>query len=96
MIFDSIFDAGGMLTPPPAYPQAVHRKVRAAGGLIVADEVQSGLCRLGDHHWGFEDSGIVPDILKMGKPMGDGHPLAVVVTTPAISSLFRLGPIDCA
>ena len=88
MIIDSIFDAKGILTPPPAYQQAVYRKVRAAGGLIVADEVQSGLCRLGDHCWGFEDSGVVPDIVTMGKPMGDGHPLAVVVTTPAIAKAF--------
>ena len=88
MIIDSIFDARGVLTPPPAYQQAIYSKVRAAGGLIVADEVQSGLCRLGDHYWGFEDSGVVPDIVTMGKPMGDGHPLAVVVTTPAIAGAF--------
>jgi 4-aminobutyrate aminotransferase-like enzyme len=62
--------------------------VHAAGGLIVADEVQSGLCRLGDHIWGFEDSGVVPDIVTMGKPIGDGHPLAAVVTTPAIAGEF--------
>ena len=88
MIIDSIFDGKGILTPPPAYHQAVYRKVRDAGGLIVADEVQSGLCRLGDHYWGFQDSGVVPDIVTMGKPMGDGHPLAVVVTTPAIARAF--------
>jgi len=88
MVIDSIFDAKGILTPPPAYQQAVYRKVRAAGGLIVADEVQSGLCRLGDHYWGFEDSAVVPDIVTMGKPMGGGHPLAVVVTTPAIAKAF--------
>jgi 4-aminobutyrate aminotransferase-like enzyme len=85
MIVDSIYDARGILTPPPAYLQAVSRKLRAAGGLLVADEVQSGLCRLGDHFWGFQDSGVVPDIVTMGKPMGDGHPLAAVVTTPEIA-----------
>jgi len=88
MIIDSIFDGKGILTPPPAYHRAVYRKVRDAGGLVVADEVQSGLCRLGDHYWGFQDSGVVPDIVTMGKPMGDGHPLAVVVTTPAIARAF--------
>jgi len=62
--------------------------VRAAGGLAVADEVQSGLCRLGDHWWGFQDSGVVPDIVTMGKPLGDGHPLAAVVTTPDIAAAF--------
>ena len=77
-----------MLTPPPEYLQDTYRRVRAAGGLIVADEVQSGLCRLGDHMWGFQDSGVIPDIVTMGKPIGDGHPLAAVVTTPAIAEAF--------
>jgi len=85
---DNIFSSNGILTPPPGYLQGVYRRVRAAGGLIVADEVQSGLCRLGDHMWGFEDSGVVPDIVTMGKPLGDGHPLAAVVTTPAIAAEF--------
>lgn len=87
-ICDNIFSSNGILTPPPEYLQEVYRKVRRAGGLVVADEVQSGLCRLGDHWWGFEDSGVVPDIVTMGKPMGDGHPLAAVVTTPAIAEAF--------
>ncbi len=85
---DNIFSSNGVLTPPPEYLQDVYRRVRAAGGLVVADEVQSGLCRLGDHMWGFEDSDVIPDIVTMGKPVGDGHPLAVVVTTPAIAAEF--------
>lgn len=88
MIIDSIYDGKCILTPPPEYQQAVYSKVRAAGGLMVADEVQSGLTRLGDNMWGFMDSGVIPDIVTMGKPMGDGHPLAVVVTTPAIAAEF--------
>jgi 4-aminobutyrate aminotransferase-like enzyme len=88
MIIDSIYDGAGIHTPPPEYQRKVHEKVRAAGGLIVCDEVQSGLTRLGDHWWGFMDSGVVPDIVTMGKPMGDGHPLAVVVTTPEIAVAF--------
>lgn len=88
MIIDSIYDGKCILTPPPEYQQAVYRKVRAAGGLIVADEVQSGLTRLGEHYWGFMDSGVVPDIVTMGKPLGDGHPLAAVVTTPDIAAAF--------
>jgi 4-aminobutyrate aminotransferase-like enzyme len=87
-ICDNIFSTNGILTPPPEYLQGVYRRVRAAGGLIVADEVQSGLCRLGDHMWGFEDSGVIPDIVTMGKPIGDGHPLAAVVTTAAIAEEF--------
>ncbi len=88
LIIDSSFDARGILTPAPEYQQSVYQKVRAASGLVVADEVQSGLCRLGDHYWGFEDSDVIPDIVTMGKPMGDGHPVAVVVTTPEIAAEF--------
>jgi len=85
---DSIFDSNGALTAPKGYFHKVYEQVRAAGGLCVADEVQSGLCRLGDHMWGFQDSGVIPDIVTMGKPIGDGHPLAAVVTTPAIAEEF--------
>lgn len=88
MIIDTIFDCAGVHTPPPAYYRSVYEKVRGAGGLIIADEVQSGLTRLGDNVWGFMDAGVIPDIVTMGKPMGDGHPLAVVVTTPAIAEAF--------
>jgi 4-aminobutyrate aminotransferase-like enzyme len=87
-VTDNVFSSNGVLTPDPGYLAEAYRLVRAAGGLAVADEVQSGLCRLGDHYWGFQDSGVVPDIVTMGKPLGDGHPLAAVVTTPAIASEF--------
>lgn len=84
----NIFDSNGALVAPEGYFREAYAKVRAAGGLCVADEVQSGLCRLGDHMWAFEDSGVVPDIVTMGKPIGDGHPLAAVVTTPEIAKTF--------
>lgn len=87
-ICDNIYSSNGIQTPPPEYLQNVYQIVRAAGGLVVADEVQSGLCRLGDHTWGFEDSDVIPDIVTMGKPIGDGHPLAAVVTTPEIAEKF--------
>jgi 4-aminobutyrate aminotransferase-like enzyme len=87
-ITDNAFSSNGVLTAPPGYLREAYRIVRAAGGMVVADEVQSGLCRLGDHYWGFQDSGVVPDIVTMGKPLGDGHPLAAVVTTPAIAAAF--------
>lgn len=87
-ITDNIFSSNGVLTAPPGYLRNAYRSVRAAGGLAVADEVQSGLCRLGDHYWGFQDSDVVPDIVTMGKPLGDGHPLAAVVTTPGIAEAF--------
>ena len=85
---DASFASNGVLTAPPGYLHSAYEQVRAAGGLCVADEVQAGLCRLGDHMWGFEDSGVVPDIVTMGKPIGDGHPLAAVVTTPGIAEEF--------
>lgn len=88
LMIDSIFDGRGLLVPPPDYQRQLYDKVRAAGGLVVADEVQAGLCRLGDHYWGFMDCGVVPDIVTMGKPLGNGHPLAVVATTPAIAEEF--------
>jgi 4-aminobutyrate aminotransferase-like enzyme len=87
-ITDNAFSSNGVLTAPPGYLREAYRIVRAAGGLAVADEVQSGLCRLGEHYWGFQDSDVVPDIVTMGKPLGDGHPLAAVVTTPEIAASF--------
>ena len=91
MMIDGIYDAKAILTPGPDYLAGVYEKVRSAGGLVIADEVQSGLCRLGDHYWGFQDSGVIPDIVTVGKPMGAGHPLAAVITTPEIASAFASG-----
>ena len=84
---DSIFDTQGTLEAPKDYFERVYRKIRAAGGLCIADEVQPGLCRTGKW-WGFENYNVVPDIVTLGKPMGDGHPLAVVVTTKRIAEAF--------
>ncbi len=64
---------------------------RAAGAVTVADEVQVGLGRIGRHAWGFEMHGVVPDIVTMGKPLGNGHPLAAVVTTPEVARSFETG-----
>ena len=82
---------GGQIILPDGYLAAVYRDVRAAGGLCIADEVQTGLGRLGTHCWAFEDHAVVPDIVVMGKPMGNGHPLAAVVTTPEIADSFDNG-----
>jgi 4-aminobutyrate aminotransferase-like enzyme len=65
--------------------------VRAVGGICIADEVQTGFGRVGTHYWGFETQGAPPDIVTMGKPAGNGHPLAVVVTTPEIARKFANG-----
>jgi 4-aminobutyrate aminotransferase-like enzyme len=70
----------------------VYRRIRAAGGVCIADEVQTGLGRLGDYYFGFQQQGAVPDIVVLGKPIGNGYPLGVVVTTHAIAESFARGP----
>jgi len=65
--------------------------VRAAGGVCIADEVQVGLGRMGSCMWGFELHGVVPDIVTMGKPIGNGHPLGAVVCTPQVAHSFLTG-----
>ncbi len=81
-------NAGGMALPD-GYLAAVYPAVRAAGGLCVADEVQVGYGRLGHHFWGFEQQGVVPDVVTVAKAMGNGHPLGAVVTTRAIAEGYR-------
>lgn len=76
---------------PADYLKSVYASVRAAGGVCIADEVQTGLGRIGTHFWAFEAHGVVPDIVVMGKPLGNGHPLAAVVTTRAIADAFDNG-----
>jgi 4-aminobutyrate aminotransferase-like enzyme len=73
------------------YLRDVYARVRAAGGVCVADEVQTGLGRTGTHFWAFEAHGVVPDVVVMGKPLGNGHPLAAVVTTRAVADAFDNG-----
>ena len=81
---DLVLCSNGIMVPPPGYLAAAFDKVRAAGGLCVADEVQSGFGRTGDHFWGFSAHEVVPDIVTLGKPIGNGFSMAAVVTTPAI------------
>ena len=85
MVVDSGFTSDGILTPPAEYLQDAVRRWREAGGLFVADEVQSGFGRPGSHLWGFDVHGVIPDIVTLGKPMGNGHPVAAVVTRPTSS-----------
>ena len=85
---DSIFDSQGTLNAPQGYFKQVYERVHTAGGLCIADEVQSGFGRLGDHMWGFEHHDVVPDIVTLGKPMGGGHPVAGVVTSREIADQF--------
>ena len=97
---------GGQIILPPGYLSAAFAAVRAAGGVSIADEVQTGFGRAGTHFWMFETQGVVPDIVTMGKPIGNGHPIGAVVTTPAIAASFANGmeyfstfggnPVSCA
>lgn len=82
---------GGQLVMPPGYLSNVYELVRAAGGVCIADEVQTGLGRMGTSFWAFEDQGVVPDVVVMGKPLGNGHPIAAVATTRAIADSFDNG-----
>lgn len=90
-IAESWPSVGGQIVPPPGYLAGVYRHVRAAGGVCIADEVQTGLGRIGSHWWAFETQGVVPDIVVLGKPLGNGHPLGAVVTTRAIADAFDTG-----
>jgi 4-aminobutyrate aminotransferase-like enzyme/Ser/Thr protein kinase RdoA (MazF antagonist) len=90
-IAESCPSVGGQIMLPPGYLAAAYGQVRKAGGVCIADEVQTGLGRIGTHFWAFESQGVVPDIVVMGKPLGNGHPLAAVVTTPAIAASFDNG-----
>jgi 4-aminobutyrate aminotransferase-like enzyme/Ser/Thr protein kinase RdoA (MazF antagonist) len=91
LIVDSAFMTNGMLEPIPGYLAALCAKVRAAGGSIIADEVQSGFGRMGRAMWGYQHHGIVPDFITIGKPAGNGHPIGAVVTRPGILEGFTAG-----
>jgi 4-aminobutyrate aminotransferase-like enzyme len=91
-IAETFPSVGGQIIPPKGYLQAVYAKIRAVGGLCIADEVQTGLGRLGDYYFGFEQQEVVPDIVVLGKPLGNGHPMGALVTTRAIADSFAKGP----
>jgi 4-aminobutyrate aminotransferase-like enzyme/Ser/Thr protein kinase RdoA (MazF antagonist) len=88
---ESVLSCGGQIVLPPGYLAAAYRHTRAAGAVCIADEVQVGFGRVGAHFWGFEEQGVVPDIVTMGKPIGNGHPLGAVATTPEIAASFANG-----
>jgi 4-aminobutyrate aminotransferase-like enzyme len=105
-IAETLPSVGGQIVFPPAYLANVYHHVRAAGAVCIADEVQVGFGRLGTHFWGFETQDVVPDIVVLGKPIGNAFPLAAVVTTPEIANSFNNGmeffstfggnPVACA
>ena len=103
---DPAFTADGILSPPPAYLREATRRARTLGGIVVADEVQAGHGRSGTHLWSFQASGIAPDIVVMGKPMGNGFPVAALVVRSELLeavpeevelfSTFGGNPVACA
>jgi 4-aminobutyrate aminotransferase-like enzyme len=105
-IFESVISCGGQVELPKGFLKEAYHYVRKAGGVCLADEVQTGCGRAGDHFWAFQEHNVVPDIVTIGKPIGNGHPLAVVVTTQAIADAFKNGmeyfntfggnPVSCA
>jgi 4-aminobutyrate aminotransferase-like enzyme/Ser/Thr protein kinase RdoA (MazF antagonist) len=105
-IAETLPSVGGQIVFPPGYLAEVYEQIRTAGAICIADEVQVGFGRLGSHLWGFETQSVVPDIVVLGKPIGNGFPLAAVVTTREIASSFANGmeffstfggnPVACA
>ena len=97
---------GGQLILPQNFLKQSFELVHSAGGICIADEVQVGFGRVGTNFWGFETAGVIPDIVTMGKSMGNGHPLSAVVTTKEIADKFNNGmeyfnsfggnPVSCA
>ncbi len=88
LLVDTSWDSNGVLNAPPDYVSRCAEYVHTNGGLLIADEVQAGYCRMGTHFWGHTHYDVIPDIVTIGKPMGAGHPVAAVVTTPAIAAAF--------
>ncbi len=91
-IAETFPSVGGQIIPPEGYLAEVYRRIRAAGGICIADEVQTGLGRLGDYYFGFEQQKVRPDIVVLGKPLGNGHPVGAVITTREIAGRFAEGP----
>lgn len=90
-ICETLLGVGGQIPLPKGYLQHVYSHVRAAGGLCIADEVQVGFGRVGEKYWGFELQEVQPDIVVLGKPIGNGHPMAAVIVTEAIADAFNNG-----
>ncbi|SHG15605.1 hydroxylysine kinase /5-phosphonooxy-L-lysine phospho-lyase apoenzyme [Salegentibacter echinorum] len=105
-ICESIISCGGQIELPNDYLKLAYKYTREAGGVCIADEVQVGCGRIGSHFWGFQEHNVIPDIVTIGKPLGNGHPLAAVVCTQEIANSFANGmeyfntfggnPVSCA
>eukprot|EP01129_Flabellula_baltica_P015797 TRINITY_DN8174_c0_g1_i1.p1 TRINITY_DN8174_c0_g1~~TRINITY_DN8174_c0_g1_i1.p1 ORF type:complete len:458 (-),score=103.17 TRINITY_DN8174_c0_g1_i1:9-1382(-) len=106
-IGEAIMGCAGQVVLPEGYLKRIFDIVRSFGGVCIADEVQIGFGRIGTHYWGYEAEGVIPDIVTLGKPFGNGYPLAGVITTPEIArafastgmeyfSSFGGSPVSCA
>lgn len=104
---ESLLSCAGQVIPPEGYLETAFAHVRAAGGVCILDEVQIGFGRVGTHFWAFERQGVVPDIVVMGKPIGNGHPMGAVVCTGETAASFATtgmeffstfggNPVSCA
>ncbi|WP_044530356.1 aspartate aminotransferase family protein [Herbaspirillum sp. B65] len=106
LIFDTVFSSDGVFSHPAGFIRGAVEAIRRAGGLFISDEVQAGFARTGDTMWGFQRHGVLPDIVTMGKPMGNGHPVSGMVTRPEILQEFGAqsryfntfggNPVSCA
>ena len=105
-IMEPILSCGGQIVPPNGFLKSAYHLVREAGGICISDEVQTGLGRMGSTFWGYELHDVIPDIITIGKPFGNGHPVAAVVCTKEIAASFANGmeffntfggnPVSCA
>jgi 4-aminobutyrate aminotransferase-like enzyme/Ser/Thr protein kinase RdoA (MazF antagonist) len=105
-IAEPVLSCGGQIVPPPGFLEEAFRRVRSVKGVCIADEVQTGFGRCGTHFWAFETQDVRPDIVTLGKPIGNGHPLGAVITTREIADAFATGmeyfntfggnPVSCA
>jgi 4-aminobutyrate aminotransferase-like enzyme/Ser/Thr protein kinase RdoA (MazF antagonist) len=88
LLVDTIFSSDGVFADPAGFLRPAVDSIRAAGGLFIADEVQPGFGRTGEEMWGFARHGLVPDLATMGKPMGNGHPVAAMAARPELLAEF--------
>ncbi|MEM9989147.1 MAG: aspartate aminotransferase family protein, partial [Pseudomonadota bacterium] len=88
LLVDSIFSSDGVYTEPKGFLKGAVKAIHKAGGLFIADEVQPGFARTGDHMWGFQRHGVTPDLVTLGKPMGNGYPMSGVIARPEVSREF--------
>lgn len=105
-IIEPILSCGGQIELPEGFLKKVYAMVKQEGGLCISDEVQTGCGRVGEHFWGFQLHDVIPDIVTIGKPLGNGHPVAAVVCTREVADSFANGmeyfntfggnPVSCA